>query len=195
MLPRVEDIGKRRSALGLTQKELSRASGVSQSMIAKIENGTAEPSYEIAGRIFQALDSLEKEERKKATAGDLCTKNVAGVAPGDRMARVIERMAQRSISQLPVLDGETPVGSVSDETVRRQTALYAAQGKDLNRMAAAPVEEVMDEPFPQVSESEPVESVVALLERNQAVLTVKKGKVTGIITKANLLKVVGVKSR
>ena len=39
MLPSLDEIAKKRKMLGLTQKELARMAGVSQSSIAKIESG------------------------------------------------------------------------------------------------------------------------------------------------------------
>jgi predicted transcriptional regulator len=39
MLPRLDEISKRRRVLGLSQKHLAHLAGVSQSMIAKIEAG------------------------------------------------------------------------------------------------------------------------------------------------------------
>jgi predicted transcriptional regulator len=46
----------------------------------------------------------------------------------------------------------------------------------------------MEEAFPQVGEDAPLSLLSSLLQVYSAVLISKKGKVTGIVTKADLLK-------
>lgn len=46
-----------RKAQGMTQAELSEASGVSQADISRLENGTRNPSIGLLKRIAAALDS------------------------------------------------------------------------------------------------------------------------------------------
>ena len=53
------------------------------------------------------------------------------------------------------------------------------------------VEKIMEEAFPTVSEETPLSMVSALLQHEPAVLVAKRGRVFGIITKADLLKVLG----
>jgi len=96
-------IKKRRVLLGVTQKELSSACGVSQSMIAKIEARRAEASYSIAKRIFEALDSLSHESESKAV--DFMKRKVVFCDAGDNVNVVIKKMKKGDISQLPVLSG------------------------------------------------------------------------------------------
>ena len=62
MLPKLEEISKRRRVLGLSQKQLARLAGVSQSLIAKVEAGKTEPSYL---RTKSILDTLEKLQGRK----------------------------------------------------------------------------------------------------------------------------------
>ena len=61
---KVEEIKVIRKNLDLTQEELSRLSGISQSLIARIEAGTVDPSFSKAERIFSAL---EKAKSKKTS--------------------------------------------------------------------------------------------------------------------------------
>ncbi|MGC8949367.1 MAG: CBS domain-containing protein [Thermoprotei archaeon] len=48
----------------------------------------------------------------------------------------------------------------------------------------------MDEPFPQIPVKTPLSVISTLLQTFNAVLVVNKGRVAGIITKADVLKVI-----
>src|SRR3989338_2972132 len=61
----IEDVGKIRRRLGLTQQQLAQIAGVSQSMIAKLESGAIDPSYSSVRKIFSALESLLDENKNK----------------------------------------------------------------------------------------------------------------------------------
>lgn len=54
--PEVTEIKVMRKTLDITQTELSRLTGVSQSTIAKLENASINGSYETVVRLFQALE-------------------------------------------------------------------------------------------------------------------------------------------
>src|SRR3989442_5090468 len=56
MLPSLGEIPKKRKELGLTQSRLAVSAGVSQSIIAKIEAGSVDPSYSVVQRLFSALE-------------------------------------------------------------------------------------------------------------------------------------------
>jgi len=49
---------------------------------------------------------------------------------------------------------------------------------------------ILDPIFPQVDENSSYELIIDLLKYTQAVLTTRKGKIVGIITKANLRKLI-----
>ena len=50
------------------------------------------------------------------------------------------------------------------------------------------IRSIMNEAFPVVSEDTPLETITSLLSTTKAVLVGKKGKITGIITSADVLK-------
>ena len=56
----LSEIKKIRKALGLTQKKLAFISGVSQSLVAKIESDRIDPTYSKVNQIFSALDSQKR---------------------------------------------------------------------------------------------------------------------------------------
>jgi len=46
-----------RKALGLSQRELARAAGLKQPQIARIEAGTASPTWQTLSKIFDGVDA------------------------------------------------------------------------------------------------------------------------------------------
>jgi len=59
MLPSLEEISRKRRILGLTQNELAKLAGVSQSLIAKMESRKTNPSYTKVKAILDVLNKLE----------------------------------------------------------------------------------------------------------------------------------------
>ena len=183
MLPRLEEIPRRRRSLNLTQKDLALLSGVSQSMIAKIEGSKIDPSYERTKKIFDALEELER--KAEARAKEIASRKVVGVRRQDLVARATAVMRQTGFSQLPVLDKGFVVGSISEKSILTQVV----KGKNLSELSGERVEEIMDEPFPQLEEDSPLSAIPMLLQYSPAVILTKRGRPSGIVTKADLLKV------
>jgi predicted transcriptional regulator len=183
MLPALEIIPERRRKLGLTQSQLAELAGVSQSYIAKLEAGNIEPSYVKVKALFEALDRLEQE--KQISAGQIMNCSVVGIQKVTPISDAINIMRRNGFSQLPVMDGERSVGSISEGTLLDH--MLAARK---NESLAKVVSEIMDEPFPQVGEDAPVSLLSNLLKFYSAVLVQKKGCVVGIITKADLLGII-----
>ncbi|MEM2491190.1 MAG: CBS domain-containing protein [Candidatus Bathyarchaeia archaeon] len=185
MLPPLEDIEKRRRRLGINQRQLAKLAGVSQSLIAKIEAGQINPSYQKTKQIFDTLEMLERRVEHKAK--DIYHKGVVGVNKDDLVVKATRIMHEGGYSQLPVFDGEKVVGSITEKTILDSTI----KGISIDRLSRMRVGEIMGEPFPLVDESAPLPAISALLQYTPAVLVTKMGKIVGIITKADLLKVVG----
>jgi predicted transcriptional regulator len=82
------------------------------------------------------------------------------------------------------MDGEHSVGSINEGT------LLDVLASRKNEPHAQIVSEIMEEPFPQVGEDAPVTLLTTLLKFYSAVLVQRKGKVVGIVTKADLLGVI-----
>ena len=184
MLPKLQEIKRRRIQLGITQQQLAKELRVGQSTIAKIERGSINPSYKLAGRIFAHLDSYSSA--KLGTAGEIATKPIVAVSEGDHLRKAVRIIQEHGFKQVPVVKGGTCVGSVSERTVSQRMFERRNPAALLNQR----VSRVMDEAFPSVPEDTPVSGVVTLLQNKQAILTLKKGRVTGIITNADLLKLI-----
>jgi predicted transcriptional regulator len=182
MLPSLEEIGRKRRIVGLTQQQLARLAGVSQSLIAKLESGKIDPSYTKVKAILDALDRLQTETELRAE--EVLHEGVIVVQKSEPLSKAVQTMAKYGISQLPVFDGEHSVGSISEKTIISKVSA----GKDLSQVSKLPVGDVMEKGFPQVGEDAPLPLISSLLQVYPAVLISTKGKVVGIVTKADLLK-------
>jgi predicted transcriptional regulator len=184
MLPSINEIEKRRKRLGLSQKKLARMVDISQSMIAKIENGRINPSYLKTKAIFDLLENLEKKTEVKAK--DILNDKVVGVQKEDLISKATGIMHSTGYSQLPVFDKTQIVGSISERTI----ADRIMKGEDPSEFSKLPVGAIMDEALPCVDEETPVAVLSSLLQYNQAIIIMRRGEIKGIITKADLLKVI-----
>ncbi|MGD0644751.1 MAG: CBS domain-containing protein [Candidatus Bathyarchaeia archaeon] len=182
MFPTLEEIAKRRRRLGLKQSELAKMAGVSQSLIAKLEAGTIDSSYTKVRTIFDVLERLEF--KSKVQAEKVLHNEVITVQKSEPISKVVKLMKDHGYSQIPVFEGKHSVGSVSEKTILRQIM----EGKDLEQISSLPTEEIMEEAFPQIDEDAPLSLISSLLQTYSAVLVSKKGEVIGIITKADLLR-------
>lgn len=171
-----------RRKLGLTQNQLARRAGVSQSLVAKIESGEVDTSYSKAKAL---LETLQREQlSKEKTAGDLMHRGVQSIQEGETLHGAAEMMRKRGISQLPVMEGRRLAGSLTEQ------ALVACLAQGRKSPSAIRVREIMEEPFPTALASTPVSAIASLLRHCPAVLVMEKSEVAGIITKADLLKAI-----
>lgn len=184
MFPTLDDIAKRRRQLCLKQSELAKMAGVSQSLIAKLEAGTIDSSYTKVKTIFDVLERLEF--KSKAQADKVLHKDVLAVQKNEPISKIVKIMQEYGYSQIPVFDGKQSVGSISEKAILRQIMA----GKDLEEISKLPTEEIMEEAFPQINEDAPLALISSLLQTYSGVLVVKKGVVIGIITKADLLRMI-----
>ena len=184
MFPQLEDIARKRRILGLRQAELAKLAGVSQSLVAKLESGKIDSSYTKVKMIFDVLDRLET--KTKIQEEKVVPNEVIGIQKDEPVSKVVRLMKEHEYSQIPVFDGKQSVGSISEKTILRQILA----GKDLVQISKLPTEEIMEEAFPQVSEDAPLSLISSLLQAYSAVLVAKKGAVKGIVTKADLLRII-----
>jgi predicted transcriptional regulator len=182
MLPSLDEIIRKRKLAGLTQKQVSQLAGVSQSLIAKLESGKIDPSYTKVKAILDVLNRLET--KAEVNASKILHNIVVGVQKRDKVSKAVQLMKDLGYSQLPVFDGERPTGSISEKSILAQVLA----GRELAQISTLSIEEIMDEAFPQVGEDAPLPLVSSLLRVYPAVLVSRKGKVVGIVTKADLLK-------
>ncbi len=183
---RPSEVKVMRTRLGLTQVQLAELAGVTQAYIAKIEAGAADPRISTLEKISKALERATTEE-KRVTVEQIMASPIVAIKSDDRIEKAIRLMKSYDISQLPVLDGEAQVGSISEATIVHKIAA----GENMHKLLRRSVSEMMEGPLPAVGKDVDVNVVYPLLEHEPAVLVVEHGKVTGIVTKADLFKLAG----
>ena len=119
--------------------------------------------------------------RLVADKGNGAPPSVIQVAPEATVRQALNLMSTYNVSQLPVLEGESEVGAVSEQSLMTRAL---ADGKMLDR----PVRDVMDPPFPVVDSDMPAERLAAMLSRGTpAALVRRDGRIAGIVTRYDLL--------
>jgi predicted transcriptional regulator len=187
-LPEILELRRMRKVIGLTQDELAQRAGLSQSMVAKIEIGSLNPTYEVVRKIYQILKSFEQDDQTKAHE---VMSPVISVEAGDSISQVLNLMKEKGISQVPVFSKNgRNLGSITEETLLE----LLLKGENLSEIANNPVEGIMEDIFPVINKELPIDAIISLLQYSSAVLVKIKGKIRGIITKADLLKMSSLKT-
>jgi len=184
MLTTLDEIPKRRKALGLTQSRLAELAGVSQSIIAKIESGSVDPSYSIVKRLVETLEK-QSVDSARPRVSEIMSRPVISVSRTQLVRDAVDLMKRRGYSQLPVFEGTRCVGSISEKTILDR----AARGEPLESLLNNRVRDIMDSPLPTVNEDTPLEMMLGLLQGNYGVLVNRGENTIGILTKSDILKV------
>jgi predicted transcriptional regulator len=177
----LKDIKQIRKKAGLTQNQFAKRANVSQSLIAKIEAGRLDPTYSNTKRIFAALDSISEKEQIKAK--DIMKRRLITVKPEDSIHGAIKKMRKSGISQMPVIEKHNCIGLITE------TAIINKMGdvKDMKELNAMKVKDVMKECPPIISKKANKSIISELLRVYQVILVSEKGRLVGLITKADML--------
>jgi predicted transcriptional regulator len=176
-----DDLRRLRKRYGLTQKALAQKSGVSQSLISRIENKTVDPRLSTIRKIFEAIIYLQNKE---GTARDVMHGPVITINAMESVQKAIDLMKKNAISQLPVLKNNKIIGSIRESTLINRFS----KSKNTETFFSSSVYNIMDEPFITVEPNITVDAVVdLLLKGNPAIIVLEQKKIIGIITKIDVL--------
>lgn len=182
MLPSGQEFRYLRKRAGLTQSEVAEAAGLSQSLIARIERGGIDTRISTAERILKVIKRTEGVRSKSLELKDYMVSPVIYCKSDDPLSRVVAKMEENGISQMPVMEEGVAVGSVTD------TQLVQILAKRGARVARKRIRDVMQKPFPQLDIDSPIDKAINLLGKNPAVLVTRGGHIAGVVTKADVLK-------
>ena len=160
----------------LTQKKLAELVDVSQAHVSKIELEKVDPRLSTVNKILEVLT-----EGKKRKCKDVMSNGVLSAKPNDSILEVSEIMIKNAISQMPVLNGNSVVGTITEESIIRNLG---------SNIANAKVNSIMSSPLPTVSEETTTDTIRPMLEKHQGVLVTKDKEIIGIITRSDLLKTI-----
>jgi len=108
------------------------------------------------------------------------TARLISVGPDSELSEALQLMNHHGLSQMPVIEDGTAVGSLREGRVMAKLL----NNKDLLHSA---VSEVMDGPFPVVNETVEVERATKYLKHAPAVLIEEYGRIVGIITRYDVV--------
>ena len=183
--PPASDIRKRRKMLDITQSELAAASGISQSTITKVEQGKISASYNTVVKLFETLDQMG-DRKKEIPIMDIATRDIVSVQEDSGVPEALEILKETGFSQMPVFRGESSVGSISEKVILK----LISSGKSMDQLSRMRVSDVMEDSLPTISENTSMEGLSSMLNTSNAVLITRKGKIIGMITRADVLKLV-----
>src|SRR5436309_3550890 len=118
------------------------------------------------------------------TKGKAAPRELVALAPDDLVAAALAKMNEMGLTQIPVLEEGKPVGSL------RENHLLAKVFNDRD-LLEEPVSKVMDKSFPTVDVDDDINDVSRKLRTSPAVLIEEYGRITGIITRHDVLDTTG----
>src|SRR3989338_2080304 len=136
MLNEINEIRILRKKHNLTQSQLAKLSGVSQSLIAKVEAGVLDPSYSNFRKISELLEGLGDEKELKA--GDVARDRILSAGRNETLSEAVKKMKLHGISQLPVIEKGNVAGLLAETNVIESIH----SGKDIKKLRVA---DAMDE--------------------------------------------------
>ena len=182
MLPELSEIKSLRKSLNISQKELGEMLNIPQSTISRIENGSMDPPYSKIRKIYTFLQKeLAKSKESAIRAENIMTKKIFSINSNSTVKHAVEIMNQHKISQVPIIDDEKNIGSLTAKKIQK----LLTEGHYILNLKVIDVKEL---PFPEVEKNWSTKEISNLLLTYPAVLVKDLNKYIGIITDADFLK-------
>jgi CBS domain-containing protein len=121
----------------------------------------------------------EKEGNMEIRLHQISSKDLVTVGAEESMRTALAKMKEHKIRHLPVVEGDRVTGVLSDRIVENQLA------------PELKVRDCMSVPVPSIDANTPVSAVARRMidEKVSAFLVLEKGRLTGIVTSEDLLKI------
>ncbi len=178
-----------RKAVGLSQKKLAKTLGMSQSTIARLEKDIIRlnPSYKTVYNVLEALQdaSLRVDQSKilGKHAHEIMHNDIIFVKPGDTVEKAVKLMKDNDFAQIPVLNSQYGVlGTVTEKTLLKIVT------ESPETISTKKVGEILEPSLPQIDGGTAVAKIRPIMETFGAALVMNKGRVVGIITIYDIMK-------
>ncbi|MEM2154515.1 MAG: CBS domain-containing protein [Nitrososphaeria archaeon] len=169
---------------GFSEQRLADETGLSQPVISRILMGERELRYEEAKKILDCLTSKLSSIPPNMRASDVATKgeNLMKVHVEENLSDVAKMMFEKGYSQAPVYENEMIKGIITEKSF---IELLLTPEKDLRKLRVkdAPIEDA-----PRYSPETPLQNIAKALLDYYSILIEENGRVKGIITRSDLLK-------
>ena len=106
--------------------------------------------------------------------------NMISASPNETIGEALARLEQYNVSQIPVLDENKSVGSLTEADLM---SMIIGDPATIDKK----VSEVMDKPFPVIDESEDIKHGIQNLKAAPAILVSQYGRLIGILTRYDVL--------
>jgi predicted transcriptional regulator len=176
-IPKIDEFEKFRKKLGIEQKELAKAIGVSTNMISQIETKRAKPSADNYKKIIDYF--YQKSDKNELILEQIWATPVIFLTPRQSAQKAKEYFdSTLDIDVLPVLNNKEdklPLGKVS----RTSFENYFEKNHDLQDVT---VNDILEEAPPTFPYDTPKTWIRPILQvRNSCVLVAKDNKISGIV--------------
>jgi len=178
--------------LGVSQKEIGDLLGLTQSAVSKIIKGTRDMRYSEAEQIISYLLRRISILPYEAKVRDIAVKEdeLEWAFMDDKLVDIAERMFKKGFSQMPVKDRESMkcCGVLTDLSILR-LMLSSSNLSSLRELAESNLSELgaIDD-FSSLPPDEHLIEAARILLNKPAVLVEFRGEVTGIVTRADFIK-------
>lgn len=174
-LPKIEEFEKFRLKLGIKQKELANAIGVTANMITQIETGRAKPNAENYQKIIEYF--YRTSDKNETTLEEIWATPLIFLTPRQSALDAKEHFdSVEDIDILPVLNNDEDrllLGKISRECFEKHLE------KDLGDTT---IKDILEEAPPTFPYDTPKTWIRPILQiKNSCVLVTKNNKITGIV--------------
>ena len=172
---------QRRKYLNLSQIQLSKLSGLSQSIITKFENNKIDPTLSTIYKIEQALQEQEYVSSKRAS--DIMVHEITSVSSQSSLFNALQIMRETDFSQLLVINSKKVKGIISEKSI----VDYLLEKGDIKNVK---VKEILQERPLIVPDSYTIADLSYIFKNRKTlcVLVGDQDSIEGIITKSDLFK-------
>ncbi len=186
----LDDIREKMRELGISQAELGQYLGVPQPVISRILKGRRRLLYYEADQIVSYVFGKMSVIPPESEAREIATRNnkLEWAFSDEKLKDVAKRMFDKGYSQLPIMDRAKKefMGVISELSILRKMMspdLTLEQWRETSINDAGIIESLIRTP-----DNTPTLELAQVLINTPAILLEEKLQITGILTRADLLK-------